>query len=193
MSAMAGFRATVLADLWRIEGRASRSALIRQLTRGVSFKYVFWMRACAATRSGPRASRVLYPLCRSMYRHYMFKLGISIPYTTSIGPGFYIGHFGGIVVSSGARIGRNCNISQGVTIGATNRGDRAGAPTIGDRVYIGPGAKVLGGIRVGHDVAIGANAVVIRDVPAHSVVVGVPAEVISTAGSAGYINRTDYQ
>jgi serine O-acetyltransferase len=170
---MAGFRATVVENLWRIEGRASRFALIRQLSRGVSFNHVLQLRACAVTRSGPRASRALYPLCRSTYRHYMFKLGISIPYTTSIGTGFNIGYLGGIGVSSGARVGRNCNISQSVTIGATNRGDRAGAPTIGDRVYIGPGAKVLGGIRVGHDVAIGANAVVIRDVPDHSVVVGV--------------------
>jgi serine O-acetyltransferase len=122
----------------------------------------------------------------------MFKFGISIPFTTRIGPGFYIGHFGGIVVSDGAEIGRNCNISQGVTIGASNRGQRAGAPVIGDNVYIGPGAKVIGGIRIGDDVAIGANAVVTHDVPSGSVVAGVPARVVSNEGSVGYINRTDY-
>jgi serine O-acetyltransferase len=186
------FRSTVIADLWRVEGQASRAAFARQLFRGVAFKYVFWMRACAATQRGPWSLRLLYPLCRCCYRHYMFKFGISIPFTTRIGPGFYIGHFGGIVVSDGAEIGRNCNISHGVTIGASNRGQRAGAPVIGDDVYIGPGAKVIGGIRIGDDVAIGANAVVTHDVPSGSVVAGVPARVVSSEGSVGYINRTDY-
>ena len=190
--AMTSFRSTVIADLWRIEGTASPAVFFKHITRGVSFKFVFWMRACAASRSGSPVGRSMYPLCRFMYRRYMFKFGLSVPYTTPIGPGFYIGHFGGVVISTRARIGRNCNISQGVTIGASSRGDRAGAPTIGDNVYIGPGAKVLGAIQVGNDVAIGANAVVTRDVPDHSVVVGIPARVVSSAGSVGYINRTDY-
>jgi serine O-acetyltransferase len=65
-------------------------------------------------------------------------------------------------------------------------------PVIGDNVYIGPGAKIIGRVNMGSGVAIGANAVVTKDVPDNAVVVGVPAKVISYNGSKGYINKTDY-
>ena len=90
------------------------------------------------------------------------------------------------------KIGNNCNISQGVTLGVTNRGAKKGCPTIGDNVYIAPGAKVIGNIVVGNDVAIGANCVLTKDVPDHAVVVGIPGKIISYNGSSGYINRTNY-
>jgi serine O-acetyltransferase len=87
--------------------------------------------------------------------------GIELPRNATIGPGLYIGHFGGITISADAVIGRNCNISQGITIGFSGNG----VPTIGDNVYIAPGAKVFGKINIGSNVKIGANAVVHRDVP----------------------------
>ena len=77
-------------------------------------------------------------------------------------------------------------------MGVANRGERKGYPTIGDNVYIGPGAKLVGKIIVGNNAAIGANCVVTKDVPENGVVVGVPGKVISMNGSVGYINRTDY-
>jgi serine O-acetyltransferase len=128
-----------------------------------------------------------------MFMRYTYKFGISIPFETNIGAGFYIGHFGGIVVNEACVIGKNCNISHGVTLGAVNRGERQGCPTIGDNVYIGPGAKIVGNIRVGSHAAIGANCVVTKDVPDHGVVVGIPGRVISQDGSVGYVNRTDYE
>ena len=79
-----------------------------------------------------------------MLDHYKYKFGIGIPFITEIGPGFYVGHFGGIFVYPDSKIGRNCNLSQGVTIGNANRGKNKGYPTIGDNVYIGPGAKIIG-------------------------------------------------
>ena len=85
-------------------------------------------------------------------------------------------------------IGKNCNLSHGVTIGVNRRGERQGVPTIGDNVYIGPGAKLFGGISVGDNVAVGANCVVTHDVPENGVVVGVPGRIISYEGSQGYIN-----
>ena len=120
-----------------------------------------------------------------MQRHY----GIQIPAGTKIGKGFYIGHFGCIVVNPDAVIGDNVNISQGVTIGQTNRGPRKGTPRIGNNVYIGPGAKIIGNIAIGNDAAIGANAVVTHDVPDNAVVAGVPAKIISMTGSRGYVNN----
>lgn len=92
--------------------------------------------------------------------------GISISSGAEIGPGFYIGHFSGIVVGRGVHIGENCNISQGVTVGS-----HRGSPRIGDDVYLGPGAKLFGPISVGDHVAVGANAVVSRSVPSFSTVV----------------------
>ena len=121
-----------------------------------------------------------------------FRFGISIPPNTSIGAGFYIGHFGGIVVHHDVQIGVNCNLSQGVTLGLSSRGDRFGCPTVGDDVYIGPGAKIFGRITIGDRAAIGANAVVTRDVPESAVVVGSPARVVSGQGSAGYIINVGY-
>jgi serine O-acetyltransferase len=90
-------------------------------------------------------------------------------------------------------IGRNCNISPGVILGKGNRGKNRGYPTLGDNVYIGPGAKIVGGVKIGNNVAIGANCVVTKDIPDGSVVVGVPGRVISQKGSEGYVNRTDYE
>ncbi|HEX5650380.1 MAG TPA: serine acetyltransferase [Steroidobacteraceae bacterium] len=91
--------------------------------------------------------------------------GIELPRAARIGPGLYIGHFGGITVSRDARIGSNCNLSQNVTIGVAGTGAKRGAPTIGDNVYIAPGARIFGRIRVGNNVQVGANAVVHADIP----------------------------
>jgi len=184
----------VRSDLYRISDRVDMAALLTQLLRGSAFKYTFWMRTCRYTRSTPFLKLFVYrPLARPMFMHYTYKFGISIPFETNIGSGFYIGHFGGIVVNEACVIGKNCNISHGVTLGVVNRGDKQGCPTIGDNVYIAPGAKIVGNIRVGNFVAVGANCVVTNDVPDYGVVVGIPGRVISQDGSVGYVNRTDYE
>lgn len=110
---------------------------------------------------------------------------IELPPQVAIGPGLFIPHTGYIVVGSTATIGRHCTLTQGVTIGHRAGGHESSfaGPVIGDRVYIGPGAAVLGPINIGNDVLIGANAVVTRSVPARAVVVGNPARVISMKGS----------
>jgi serine O-acetyltransferase len=110
--------------------------------------------------------------------------GIAIPRATRIGPGLYIGHFGGIVVSSRAVIGRNCNLSQNITIGVSGEGSKRGAPVIGDNVYIAPGARVFGGITIGNNVKIGANAVVHKDLPDNTIAVLDPGfSIISNRGN----------
>lgn len=110
--------------------------------------------------------------------------GIGLPRSAKIGPGFYIGHFGGIQISSEAKIGANCNLSQEVTIGVSGRADRRGVPTIGNNVYIAPGAKVFGLIKVGNNVKIGANAVIYSDIPDNAVVVLYPGyKIISMTGN----------
>ncbi len=139
-----------------------------------------------------RCFYLLYCLSFLFHKRYTYKYGIDIAHDTKIGPGLYIGHFGGIIVNYGTVIGKNCNISPGVVIGQTNRGKKKGLPVIGDNVFIATGAKILGNIHVGNHVAIGANAVVVHDVPENAVIGGIPGKIISFKGSEGYINRIDY-
>lgn len=103
--------------------------------------------------------------------------GIDLPCEAIVGRRFRIDHFGGIVISGDAVFGEGCIIRNGVTVGLRNTGKR-GSPVIGDRVDIGAGAKILGAIRIGNDVAIGANAVVLSDVPSNSIAVGIPARIL---------------
>ena len=110
---------------------------------------------------------------------------VTLPVGVEIGPGLAIVHTGYVVVGSGVRIGRYCTLTQGVTIGHASggRSNRQGCPTIGDRVYIGPGAILVGPIVVGDDALIGAGAVVTRSVPPRGVVAGNPARLLSRRGS----------
>jgi serine O-acetyltransferase len=95
-----------------------------------------------------------------------------------IGPGFVIVHSVGVVINASVRAGRNLVVYHGVTLGAV----RNKSPILGDNVYIGAGAKVIGGIRIGSDVKIGANAVVTKDVPDGATVVGIPGRIIRMHG-----------
>jgi serine O-acetyltransferase len=103
--------------------------------------------------------------------------GIHLPYTVRLGRRVRIWHHGGIVLHARS-IGDDVHIRHNTTFGVSSRGQIRAIPTIGDRVDIGCGACVLGNITVGHDSRIGANAVVVRDIPPYSTAVGVPARVI---------------
>lgn len=117
-----------------------------------------------------------------IYRMLGLLLNFSIP-PNAFGPGLSIAHYGTIVVNSNARIGANCRIHVCVNIGADAR-DGTKAPQIGDNCYIAPGAKIFGGITIGNNVAIGANAVVNKSFPEGNVSIGgIPARVISESGS----------
>jgi serine O-acetyltransferase len=103
--------------------------------------------------------------------------GIELPCEVTLGRRFRIDHFGGIIISGDAVFGDDCIVRNGVTVGLKHTGQR-GAPILGNRVDIGAGAKILGAIHIGDDVQIGANAVVLADVPSNSIAVGIPARVI---------------
>jgi serine O-acetyltransferase len=113
-------------------------------------------------------------LYRVLYKLVQIVTGIELPCEVEIGKNFVIDHFGGIVISGFAKFGNDCRIRNGVVVGLS-RADDPCAPQFGNNVDIGSGAKVLGRITVGDNVRIGANAVVLRDIPSNSIAVGVPA------------------
>jgi len=115
-------------------------------------------------------------LYKTLYKFIQVITGIELPCEVTVGKNFRIDHFGGIIISGFASFGDNCVIRDGVTVGL-RRVDDPVAPKIGNNVDIGTGAKVLGGITIGDNVVIGANAVVLEDVPSNSIAVGVPARI----------------
>ena len=113
---------------------------------------------------------VLSPLCRPLPSLYLA--------TADIGPGLFIQH-GFSTIIAAKRIGKNCWINQQVSIGYSNSSD---CPTIGDSVWICAGAKVFGNVTIGSNSTVGANAVVVKDVPENCTVVGVPAYIVRKNG-----------
>lgn len=181
----------VLSDLYRYCAARDASSFLKCVLLIPGYKYTFWMRTSNYLKCKGILFLPLYLLSRLILNHYKFKYGISIPYNTDIGKGLYIGHFGGIVVHPQAKIGKNCNINQDVSIGATYGGKNPGIPRIEDSAYLGPGAKIIGGISLGSHVAVGANSVVNVSIPDNGVVIGNPCQIVSYQGSINYITNTD--
>lgn len=121
-----------------------------------------------------RPNIIVKIIAKIMFRKISSKYGIQIPVETRIGPGLYIGHGIGIVINGKTKIGKNCNISQFLTIGS-NKGTPA---TIGDNVYIGPGVCIVEDVKIGDNVKIGAGTVVVHDVPDNATTVGNPNRII---------------
>jgi serine O-acetyltransferase len=123
----------------------------------------------------PAPLRKLFSLVyKLLYKFVQILTGIELPCEVPLGKGFVIEHSGGIVVSGFASFGDHCRIRNGVVIGLA-RTEEPCAPQLGDDVDVGAGAKLLGNIRIGNHVRIGANAVVVTDVPDNCIAVGVPA------------------
>jgi serine O-acetyltransferase len=118
---------------------------------------------------------------RAMFRRVRNRYGIELPYTVKLGRRVIIEHQGGIVIHGECAIGDDSIIRQGVTLG--NRWVERGleAPQLGKRVNVGAGAKILGGIRLGDGASVGANAVVLQDVPPGATAVGIPAKIVKSA------------
>lgn len=145
-----------------------------------------WFRRAQAARIDP-----VRLFCKAMFALDKRRRLIDLSVDTQIGAGCYFGHASGITINPRAVIGCNANIHKGVTIGRENRGERKGAPTIGDNVWIGVGAVIVGSVRIGNDVLIAPNSFVNRDVPDHSVVIGNPCTIHRRPrATEGYINNT---
>lgn len=151
---------------------------------GLRFLYFFRK----AQKSSPKNPLGIF--YRIVLRHYQIKYGFQISAKTQIGGGLYLGHWGTIVVNPKTVIGKNCNLAHGVTIGQTNRGGKEGVPVIGDDVWIGTNAVIVGGIKIGNNVLIAPNAYITTDIPDDSLAVGNPAKIMQVEkATEGYINN----
>ncbi len=161
--------------------------LKKRLFKPLELKYIITFRKA-------QASKNIFTKCfyRLKLRRLSAKTLIQIPHCTKIGKGFYIGHCGRIIINPKVVIGDNVNIATGVTIGQENRGKRKGVPTIGNEVWIGTNAVIVGNIKIGNNVLISPNAFVNFDVPDNSIVVGASkARIVSDEkATENYICRT---
>jgi serine O-acetyltransferase len=166
---------------------ASGSTLRRVLTcaRAPGVHAALVLRFGQWSRRQPKLLRIVFdPIYAFLDLFIQALWGIDIPRTATIGPGLYIGHYGGITVSASAVIGRNCNLSQNITIGVSGAGAKRGAPILGDDVYVAPGARLFGRITIGNNVKVGANAVIHKDLPDNAIAVMDPGfKIISYAGN----------
>ena len=189
------FLASFRQDLWRLFVYQPGASLAKKLfvcaeSEGVWALLVYRFGRALRTRRWTPLVAIAWAVYRALSIPVRLLGGIHLDIDARIAPGFYVGHCGGVFIGPGVRIGANCSISQLCYVGAAGQGAPgagAFAPTIGERVYLGPGSKVMGEVHVGSDAAVGANAVVLDDVPPHAVVLGGPARVVSMKGSAGLI------
>lgn len=173
----------IKADLYRYIPEPYEFKLLIKGFRSKGFKYMFFRRL--RDFYGPNS--IVGFISRLFLRHYTNRYGFQIG--GQIGHGFYIGHFGTIVVNVNTVIGNNCNIAHNVTIG-TARGKKNGTPVIGDNVWMGTGCVIVGNIHIGNNVLIAPNAYVNFDVPDHSMVIGNPGRIIPKANpTEAYINN----
>ena len=176
---------TIACDLYRHAGRVDLRALFKCLIHSPGFRFTF----CFRKASQQKTHSALWFFYKLLHRRYFYKFGFQIPLMTSIGKGLYIAHFGNVVVHANAILGDNCNLAHGITIGQANRGRRKGCPILGNRVWVGTGAVIVGKITIGDNVLIAPNSYVNFDVPSNSIVLGNPAKVIPRADATlGYID-----
>lgn len=178
----------IKSDLYRYHGRSDYKTFIKEFLTNKGFIFTFWVRICYHFKD----NKLMLFVPKLFYRHYKSKFVTDIGYGAEIGSGFAIYHLFGTTFGNQVKIGKNFVLSHGVTIGSVARGPRKGVPTIGDNVYVAPGAIIVGGITIGNNVVIGGNAVVTKDVPDNSVVVGIPGKVVSDKGADGYVRNTEY-
>ncbi len=147
-------------------------------------KWAIYYRKCQGNKG---LLRLFY---RFLFKKSKEKYCIELPYSVQIGGGIYWGHPFAIAINPHVIIGKNCNIHKGVTIGQENRGSRKGTPVIGDEVWIGVNATIVGNIKIGNNVLIAPNSYVNCDIPPNSIVLGNPCIIKPNEhATTDYINR----
>ena len=176
-------------DLYRYTGDHSFRSLVRCMVTNSGFRYTYVLRKCEFYGQSKKYKirSIIFKLFR---RRYACKYGYQILGRTKIGEGLYINHIGSIIINPDAVIGRNVNLTTGVIIGETTRGDKKGCPVIGDKVWIGANAVIVGNVKIGSNVLIGPNAYINCDIPDDSIEIGNPGKIIHSKNATDdYMNN----
>ena len=175
------------ADCYRYNAKSGFDNIVLTLLRRRGFRIITLFRICRYMKGkGVVPFLPFYVLYRLVCAFY----NVDLPVATQAGPGLYMYHCYGIVVNGDTVIGSNCNISHGVSIGISSRGKKKGTAVLGDCVYLGPGAKIVGNVHICDHAVIGANAVIVEDVPENAVVASPKAILLNYAGSKEYVLNT---
>ena len=171
-------------DYYRMTGKVWSKKSVLRLLMKYDIKYLYFLRRYQKKHNG--LLNIFIKLEKEYWRR---KYGLEI-HTRDIGDGLYLGHAHNISVNENVTIGKNCNLNKGCTLGAENRGKRRGAPSLGDCVWVGTNAVIVGKVTIGDDVLIAPNAFVNCDVPSHSIVVGNPCRIVaSEVATRNYIEN----
>lgn len=177
---------TIQKDFYRESGKYLSHLQIIKKCFNPNLHYIYWLRNAQKHSK----SSFIGKAYRLILRRYQIKYGFQIYPETIIGDGLYLGHWGHLVINPKTIIGKNCNIAQGVTIAQSNRGRYQGIPKIGNEVWIGPNAVIVGGITIGNNVLIAPNSYVNSSIPDNAVVMGNPATYsIKENATEAYINN----
>lgn len=182
-------RETFKKDYYRMTGtRFSISRFLFSYITEHRVRFVYTYRKLQCINKRRYLSRLVLFIC---HRHLKTKYGLEINPDVKIGAGLQIAHPYNITINNGAVLGKNVNLSKGVSIGQENRGLRQGAPIIGNRVFLEINATLVGKISIGDDVLVAPNSFVNCDVPSHSIVIGNPCKIIhrgnATEGYVGFL------
>ncbi len=190
--ASTNLRESIRADLLRYRKNTGWKAFGYAYIVYPGFRVTFWYRLVHYCHRSPKW-RIFSKIGTLWLLHQQHRTGIELSHQTEIGPGVYIPHAGAIVINGKCKIGSNLYLSHDVLLGKAHAGPRQGVPTVGDDVYLGPGARLLGKLHVGDNAAIGANAVVLNDIPSDSFAVGAPAKVVKNTGARGLLGIAEEQ
>ena len=175
-------------DLYRYYGETSLKFFLRAFFTFPGFKYTYFLRKCSFYKESNLKIRY-YFFYYFFLKRYTYKFGFDISPNCKIGKGLYIGHFGRVIINKDVEIGCNVNISPGVTIGKTYRGKTMGVPKIGNNVWIGTNSVIVGKIQIGNNVLIAPSTYVNFDVTDNAVILGNPGKIVSFNGTKDYIYR----
>jgi len=183
-------------DCYRVTGSTSWRAVAFAIIGHRTFRPIATMRAYQALRARGGLARLLRPFVTATHHWFCLLASADLPPALSTGPGLAIVHGWGVVVNQGARFGRNVTLMQDVTIGradaiAADGSRTTGYPVIGNDVWIGPGAVVVGGVHIGDGCRILANSVVTTDLAAGTMAGGIPAKALKTDAPLDVMNPVD--
>ncbi len=150
-----------------------------------SVRYLFWIRLAQYYKK----HTLIFKMFRLLLKRYSYKFGYQIHPLAEIGKGLHLRYIGMILVNPGVKVGNNVNIQAGAIIGQVNRGKHLGCPVIGDKVWIGAYAVIVGSITIGNNVLIAPNSFVTESIPDNADVSGNPAKIINFSGTKGYIEH----